>query len=214
MNPKQVKGISFDATCSLAVVDSKGTPISVSEEENLGGVGERNVILWADHRAEDEAELINKTGEGVLQFVGGTMSLEMEIPKTLWLRRHMKSQDFERSFFFDLPDWLTYQATGNTARSTCSLACKFSFVPPGTKMQHACDGGRQEISKGWSESFLTKIGLGSIVERDYEQLGGVPGQNGIVLTAGQPVGHGLTETAARDLGLLPGTPVGSAVIDA
>lgn len=89
----------------MAVVDAQGVPISVSEEEGLGGNGERNVILWADHRAEDEAELINSTGEGVLQFVGGTMSLEMEIPKTLWLRKHMQSSDFERSYFYDLPDW-------------------------------------------------------------------------------------------------------------
>jgi ribulose kinase len=34
------------------------------------------------------------------------------------------------------------------------------------------------------------------------------------LTAGQPVGNGLTKQAAEDLGLVEGTPVGSAVIDA
>lgn len=107
---------------------------------------------------------------------------------------------------------MTYKATGSTARSTCSLACKFSYVPPGTKVTHA--DSREEISKGWSESFLTRIGLESIVQRGYEQIGGVPGENGVVLTAGQPVGAGLTLEAARDLGLMAGTPVGSAVIDA
>jgi ribulose kinase len=40
--------------------------ISVSKGEGLGQEGDRNVILWADHRAEKEAEEINKTGEGVL----------------------------------------------------------------------------------------------------------------------------------------------------
>jgi ribulose kinase len=45
-------------------------------------------------------------------------------------------------------------------------------------------------------------------------VGGQPGKNGLILTAGQPVGQGLTEKAAKDFGLLPGTPVGSAVIDA
>ena len=34
------------------------------------------------------------------------------------------------------------------------------------------------------------------------------------MTAGQPVGRGLTRRAAQDLGLVEGTPVGSAVIDA
>jgi ribulose kinase len=49
----------------------------VSSGEQLGSNvrGERNVILWADHRAEEEAEVINNTGEGVLGFVGGTMSV-------------------------------------------------------------------------------------------------------------------------------------------
>ena len=51
----------------------------MTEGEGLGEEGEekgdRNVILWADHRAEEEAALINKTGEGVLGFVGGVMSV-------------------------------------------------------------------------------------------------------------------------------------------
>lgn len=37
---------------------------------------------------------------------------------------------------------------------------------------------------------------------------------GLVLTAGQPIGRGLTKEAAEELGLVEGTPVGSAVIDA
>lgn len=35
-----------------------------------------------------------------------------------------------------------------------------------------------------------------------------------LLTAGLPVGRGLTAKAARELGLIEGTPVGSGVIDA
>jgi ribulose kinase len=57
-------------------------------------------------------------------------------------------------------------------------------------------------------------GLGSIVKREFEQVGGQPGKNGLIMTAGQPVGRGLTRRAAQDLGLVEGTPVGSAVIDA
>ena len=51
----------------------------MTEGEGLGKAGEeagdRNVILWADHRAEEEAAFINQTGEGVLGFVGGVMSV-------------------------------------------------------------------------------------------------------------------------------------------
>lgn len=84
VKPEQVKGLGFDATCSLAVVDKQGKPMSISrtgqseedeKDANIGLDGEWNVILWADHRAEEEAEKINSTGEGVLGFVGKTMSV-------------------------------------------------------------------------------------------------------------------------------------------
>lgn len=68
--------------------------------------------------------------------------------------------------------------------------------------------------RGWNEEFFQIIGLGSIAKRNFDQVGGITRQNGIVLNAGEPVGNGLSEQAASDLGLAAGTPVGSAVIDA
>jgi len=97
-------------------------------------------------------------------------------------------------------------------------------------MTHDCDGGAEEVSKdGWSARFFNKIGqfehairsklaneagLEQMVKDDFEQLGGIPGKNGLVLTAGQPVGNGLSKEAAAELGLVEGTAVGSGVIDA
>ncbi|BEJ14916.1 hypothetical protein CspHIS471_0406830 [Cutaneotrichosporon sp. HIS471] len=218
VDPNQVKGVGFDATCSLAVTDRAGRPISVSigegEGSNLGAEGQWNVILWADHRAGEEADTINATGEGVLNFVGGTMSLEMETPKTLWLKKHMDAGRFRECMFFDLPDYLTYRATGSLARSNCSLACKYSYVPPGTRMENASDGSSEVSTEGWSRRFFDKIGLADISANDFEQVGGIPGKNGLVLSAGQPVGKGLCKDAAAELGLAEGTAVGSAVIDA
>lgn len=75
IDPSEVKGVGFDATCSLAVTDTVGNPICVTGGEKLGLEGDRNIILWADHRAEREAELINSTGSGVLNYVGGVMSV-------------------------------------------------------------------------------------------------------------------------------------------
>lgn len=73
-------GVGFDATCSLAVVDLDGVSVSVSDSEGLGKRGaERNIVLWADHRAEAEADLINKSGSEVLDFVGGTMSVSVPL---------------------------------------------------------------------------------------------------------------------------------------
>lgn len=109
-------------------------------------------MFVTDHRAFKEAKLINSTGSMVLKYVGGTMSLEMEAPKMLWLKNHMPADVFSSSMFFDLPDFLTYKATGDLARSNCSLACKCSYVPPGV-----------EGSKGWNDEFFTQIGLEEFV---------------------------------------------------
>lgn len=70
-----VKGLGFDATCSLAVTDLQGEPAIVTKGGDTGLHGERNIILWADHRAEKEADLINNTGSIVLDYVGGRMSV-------------------------------------------------------------------------------------------------------------------------------------------
>ncbi|KAJ7283355.1 Pentulose kinase [Mycena rebaudengoi] len=194
--PSAVKGLGFDATCSLAVADEQGNPVQVTRGDALGKLGDRNVILWADHRAEKEADLISATGSVVLDYVGGKMSLEMEIPKILWLKTHMPPALFARCQFFDLPDFLTFRATADRTRSSCSVTCKCSFVP----------------GSGWQDDFFRAIGLGDLVDGAYAQIGSKDKKD--VLTAGQPVGKGLSQRAAEELGLVAGTPVGSGVIDA
>ncbi|KAF9480235.1 Pentulose kinase [Pholiota conissans] len=195
-DPSSVKGIGFDATCSLAVTDFDGAPVCVTKGKGIGEKGERNVILWADHRAEEEADLINGTGSIVLDYVGGKMSLEMEIPKILWLRNNMPPERFSKCQFFDLPDFLTYQATKDSARSVCSLTCKCSYVP----------------KAGWQKDFFKQIGLGELSDRDYAQVGVREGEEALI--AGMRVGDGLSKKAAEELGLVEGTHVGSALIDA
>jgi ribulose kinase len=75
LEKENVKGVGFDATCSLAVTDFNGEPILISSGQYIGTIGERNVVLWADHRAEKESEVINATGSVVLDYVGGKMSV-------------------------------------------------------------------------------------------------------------------------------------------
>jgi len=120
----------------------------------------------------------------------------MEVPKILWLKKRMKPSFFSRCQFFDLPDYFTYKATGNSTRSCCSVTCKCSYVP----------------NKGWQTDFFEAIGLDDLVDgRRYGQMGAARGE---VLTAGLPVGNGLSKKAAEELGLVEGTPVGSGLIDA
>ena len=72
-----IKGVGFDATCSLVVIDATGNPLTVSSS----GDPRRNVIVWMDHRAMAEARRVNETHDDVLRYVGGSISPEMEIPK-------------------------------------------------------------------------------------------------------------------------------------
>jgi nuclear pore complex protein Nup93 len=165
INPTTVKGIGFDATCSLAVfTHDTDAPISVTGPTFSNASGEdRNVILWLDHRAESETETINATGHNLLRYVGGTMNIEMEMPKVLWLKRNMPPELFSRCKFYDLADALTHLATGRETRSFCSAVCKQGYVPVGV------DGS----VKGWQEDFYGEIGLGELVEDGFLRVGGV-----------------------------------------
>lgn len=202
VSSKDIKGVGFDGTCSLVVLDKQGNPASVDQESGFEN-NELNLILWADHRAVDQAARINATKHSVLNYVGSTISPEMEIPKSLWLKENLPKEKWDNiGHLMDLPDFLTFRATGSTARSTCSLTCKCSYLPRG-------------VGQGWDESYFEAIGLGCLKEERFQRLGGIVGEDGNkVLYAGDPVGQGLTKQAAEELGLEPGTPVGSAVIDA
>lgn len=201
LSASEIKGVGFDGTCSLVVLDKNGEPASVDEGSNFEN-NELNLILWADHRAVNQAARINATKHSVLNYVGSTISPEMEIPKTLWLKENLPQEKWDNiGHLMDLPDFLTYRATGSTARSTCSLTCKCSYLPRG-------------VGNGWDESYFEAIGLGCLKDEKWQRLGGIEEETGQVLYAGDPVGQGLSAKAAEELGLLPGTPVGSAVIDA
>jgi len=187
--PAAVKGVGFDATCSLVVLDAAAEPLTVS----VSGDARRNVIVWMDHRAIAEARLVNETRDDVLRYVGGTISPEMEIPKLLWLKLHLPASFAAARHLFDLSDYLSFRATGATTRSMCTLGCKWNYLAH---------------ERRWSSSYFERLGLEALAADDYARIG-----NQIVVP-GTPLGHGLTEAAARDFGLLPGTPVGASLIDA
>ena len=133
-----VAGISFDATCSLVALDRDDRPASVSTT----GEDRWNVVVWLDHRALAEAEECTATGHPVLDFVGGTMSPEMEIPKLMWLKRHLPAQWQRYGRLLDLADWLTFRACGSNARSVCTVTCKWTYLAHETP--------------GWQADFLAQ----------------------------------------------------------
>lgn len=187
--PERIAGIGFDATCSLVVLGKDGTPLPVGPSENA----ERDIIVWMDHRAVDQVDRINAQGHEVLRYVGGRISPEMETPKLLWLKEH-RPQIFDAAWqFFDLADFLTWRATGDIARSMCTVTCKWTYLAH---------------EKRWDPSYFHAIGLGILADEEFARIG----QR--VVEPGTPLGNGLTERAAADLGLVAGTPVAAGMIDA
>lgn len=189
IDPAAVVGIGFDATCSLVVLGEGGRPLPVGSSEDPA----RNIIVWMDHRAVAQAERINAQGHEVLRYVGGRISPEMETPKLLWLKEN-RPETFEAAWqFFDLADFLTWRATDDLARSACTLSCKWTYL---THEQR------------WDPSYFRQIGLGELADERFSRIGTQ------VVDPGTPLGQGLTEQAAREMGLTPGAAVGAGMIDA
>lgn len=186
-DPAHVIGLGFDATCSLVVRDPTGAPVTVS----TNGEDNWDTVVWLDHRALAEAEECTATGHLVLAYAGGVMSPEMEVPKLMWLKRHMPKSWERAGMMFDLADFLSWKATGSLARSQSTLTCKWTYLA--------------HTETGWQPDFLASVGLADLFDK-----AGLPAH-------ASPVGSDLgplTELAASQLGLTTACRVGAGLIDA
>ena len=182
--PAAVVAIGFDATCSLVAVGAGGRPVSVAED----GDPDRDIVMWMDHRAVDETAAINATRDPALAYVGGKVSIEMELPKLLWLARRYPARYAAATRFFDLADYLVWRSCGADTASVCTLTCKWNYL---------AHEGR------FPEAMLAAVGLGDLAAKLPQRimpLGSSPGT--------------LTATAAAELGLPPTTVVATGIIDA
>ncbi|MGH0177967.1 UNVERIFIED_CONTAM: hypothetical protein FKN15_076555 [Acipenser sinensis] len=167
VDPSRIRGIGFDATCSLVVLDKSFQPLPVNSNVMIKltflcvevykcskltvrvtqwswdvlvlvmtGEKDRNVILWMDHRAFGQAERINRTRHRVLQY---------NLRESCWEKA---------GHFLDLPDFLSWKATGSLTRSLCTLICKWTY----------------SSETGWDDSFWMTIGLEDLVS-DYSKIG-------------------------------------------
>ncbi len=189
LHGEDIAGVGFDATCSLVVLGQDGQPLPVGKH----GDANRNIIVWMDHRATDQARRINETRHKVLDFVGGTISPEMETPKLLWLKENLPETYHKAWQFFDLADYLTWRASGSLARSTCTVTCKWTYLAHEDR---------------WDDTYFRQIGLDDLADENFVRIGTQ------IVPAGEALSGGLTQQAALELGLVAGTPVAAGLIDA
>jgi FGGY-family pentulose kinase len=145
-------------------------------------------LLWMDQRAFKEAAEISASGDAVLRYVSGTVSPEWMLPKALWLKRHRPAIYEPCERLIECTDWFMYRLTGTWTLSLNNVTVKWNYAKP--------DGG-------WSETLFRKVGLESLPSKWPREV--------------VPLGKGegrLSQAAARELGLRPGTPVSQGGIDA
>jgi D-ribulokinase len=187
--PAAFAGMGFAATSSLVVLDRDGRPLSV----NPTNAPDRDVIVWMDHRAAEDADCINAGGHEALRYVGGTISPEMQAPKLAWLARRKPETLASAGHFFTLTDFLSWRATGDLQRSNSTVACKFNYLAH---------------ERRWASEFFDSVGLAALRNDNFARVGVE------VVEPGRPLGQGLTPEAAEAMGLKAGLPVGAGLIDA
>lgn len=194
VSPDQVIGIGIDFTaCTMMPLDAGGTPLCLLEEwrDNPHSW----VKLWKHHAAQDEANLINEAakrrGEKFPARYGGKLSSEWMLAKSLQILNESPELYEQAVLFMEAADWVVMQLTGQLARSNCIAGYKANW--------HKREGYP-------SKEFLQSLDprFGSLVETKLR---------GPIKPLGSKSG-GLTESMAALTGLLPGTAVAVANIDA
>jgi len=189
---ERIVGIGFDATCSLVALDASGAPVSVSPSDE----DDQNIIMWMDHRAVTQADEITATGHAALNYVGGKVSPEHEIPKLVWLK-HNRPDQFERAaLFLDLTDYMVARAVGTLydgsapEKSVCTQVCKWFYLAHEAR---------------YPDDLFAIIGL--------DELLGRPRMQGAIRTVGTPAGT-LSAECAKAMGLSTDVIVATGLIDA
>ena len=149
----------------------------------------RPAILWMDVRASDQAKRIYESHHDALKYNGyGMVSAECLPAKALWIKENEPHIWEKATRFYECTDWLMYRLTREyTASINCASARWYYNSHEG----------------GYPVDFYNKIGLDDLTEKLPKR----------VVPMGELVG-GLTEEAAKDLGLAAGIPVGEGGADA
>lgn len=184
VDPAHIAAMGIDATCSVVAVGAGGQAVSMAED----GDASHDIIMWMDHRAAQQAQAINATKDEALRYVGGEVSIEMELPKVLWLKSHFPERYAAVWRFFDLADYMVWRASGADVASVCTLTCKWNYLAHESR---------------FSNTMLNAVGLDDLTAK-------VPPQ---VLPLGSAAGT-LGAQAAADLGLPAGIVVATGIIDA
>ncbi|MDR2471686.1 MAG: ribulokinase [Treponema sp.] len=193
VHKEDVIGLSLDFTASTILpIDVERQPLCFSKRFEKRP--HAYVKLWKHHAAVSQTETINRvlTERGLidLPLFGGKVSAELLLPKTMQILEEDPEVYREAAAILEAADWLTLLLTGSRGRSFSTAAYKAmwdgkQYPPP--DLLRAFHPGLEHLAQ-------EKLSV------DIVPMGSRLGE--------------LNEAWAGRLGLLPGTAVGTSIIDA
>ncbi len=194
VDPGDVVGVGIDFTaCTMLPTLADGTPLCLVD--GLRRNPHAWVKLWKHHAAQPEADRVNaaaaERGEPWLRRYGGKISSEWFVPKALQILDEAPEVYDAADRLIEAADWAVWQLTGVETRNSCTAGYKAiwskrdGFPPP--DYFAALDPRFENVVDEKMSRRIVSIG---------ERAGG------------------LSELAAAWTGLLPGTPVAVANVDA
>jgi L-ribulokinase len=194
VDPADVIGVGIDFTaCTMLPVKADGTPLCTLPEWRA--TPHAWVKLWKHHAAQPEANKINETARKMNQTwlgrYGGKISSEWFFSKALQILNEAPEVYAAAGRLIEATDWVVWQLTGVETRNSCTAGYKAIWskrdgFPP------------NEYFASLHPEF------GTVVDEKMSRN---------IIPIGQKAG-GLCERAAAWTGLLPGTAVAIANVDA
>jgi L-ribulokinase len=194
VDPADVIGVGIDFTsCTMLPTLADGTPLCLLED--LRSQPHAWVKLWKHHAAQPEADRINavaaERGEPWLARYGGRISSEWFFAKALQILDEAPELYDRADRLIEAADWIVWQLTGVETRNSCTAGYK--------AMWSKRDGFP-------ADAYFAALHprLEHVVDEKMSRR---------IVPIGSRAG-GLSEEAAAWTGLLPGTPVAVANVDA
>ncbi len=203
--PEQIVGIGVDFTSSTILpVRSDGTPLCLLPE--FAGEPHAYVKLWKHHGGEAQAQEIDRKlreyAPKLHALYGGKVSGEWMVPKVLETLQCAPAVYRTADRFLEALDWVTWMLTGEEIQTECTAGYKsFYHHETGFLPKEFWVSLHPEMV-----DFIEKKLTVCAQRGEYRKLTKLK-------TIGETAGV-LSEKAAEILGLHPGTPVASGIIDA
>jgi L-ribulokinase len=192
--PADVIGVGIDFTsCTMLPTLADGTPLCLLDD--LRRTPHAWVKLWKHHAAQPEADRINavaaERGEPWLQRYGGKISSEWFFAKTLQIFDEAPEVYERADRLIEAADWVVWQLTGAETRNSCTAGYKAMWSK------------RDDFP---ADAYFAALDprLEHVVDEKMSRR---------IVPIGSRAG-GLSELAAAWTGLVPGTAVAVANVDA